>query len=254
MKHYLIMMYQEGASGLSSATRLGSNFAIERMVNDANVAAEVLFADGTNKVYICDVYGKGREIFARNKTSVAEAVNIDELSKICEKLSGAVLVGAHAQNGAENAFLSYTVNDIAWLKYRLNGVTMGDIGIAAAYLGAYGVPIVGITGDAAAVSEARAMLGDIPSAIVKTATVRNTAVCISEESARLKIAAVSRSALRFSGKPYTIHVPCNVEVTYSRTDFCDDCMMYNIGVARRVSPLVADKTVDVICEYNDLRL
>ena len=255
MKKILVMMYQEGASGLNEC-RMGSNFALRRMVSDANVAIETFVNLGA-EVYVCDVYSKGRDIAEEELSTHAQKVSLKDLETLCESgLDGVAMIGAHAKNGAENSFYSYTVNETAWHEYRLNGIVLGDIGIGAAYVGAFGIPVIALSGDKAACEEARELLGDIPVAQVKVATKRNYAKGISIEAAANEITIACQQGYEEidKRKPLVFLSPYTVSVTYNRVDYCDDSMYWSFGVAKRVSPLVSEKTIEKIRKYGDLRI
>ena len=252
----LVMMYQEGASGLDGGNRKGGNFALTRMVHDANLAADV-FSEMGLEVLICDVYGVGRDIFADGMTPNATKISIADVPALCQsgELIGAVMTGQHAKNGAPHAFMSYTVNEVAWFEYRLNGVVMGDIGIGAAFLGAFGVPVLAVCGDQAACLEAKEFLGDIPCAEVKSAQIRNWANCLPEDKADELIRAACKKAFETFGerKPFVVAAPYTVSVTFGRADFADDCIMYNDGRAKRISPLVCEKPTEKVEKYMDVK-
>ena len=55
-------------------------------------------------------------------------------------------------------------------------------------------------------------------------------------------------------KPLVFLSPYTVSVTYNRVDYCDDSMYWSFGVAKRVSPLVSEKTIEKIRKYGDLRI
>ncbi len=253
----LIMMYQEGASGLDGGNRKGGNYALNRMVHDANLAADT-FSEMGLKAFICDVYGVGRDIFAENMTPNATKISIAEVPALCKsgELIGAVMTGQHAKNGAPHAFMSYTVNEVAWFEYRLNGVVMGDIGIGAAFLGAFGVPVLAVCGDKAACLEAKELLGEIPVAEVKSAQIRNWAKCLPEEKADGLICEACKSAFEKFAQipPFAVSAPYHVSVTFGRADFADDCIMYNDGKAKRITPLICEKTTEKVEKYIDLKV
>lgn len=255
-KKFLVMMYQEGASLLDFENRVGSNFALRRMIADATTAVNA-FVDIGAEVYVCDVYGKGRDIFENEFNAPAQKVKTADLEQLCKSgLSGVALIGIHAMNGAADAFYSYTVNETAWHEYYLNEKMLGDIGIAAAYFGSFGIPIIAVSGDKAACDEAKSLLGFLPCAIVKTALKRNVAKSLSEEEAKEEICKACRMGAEKVKQiaPYVVEQPCEVKVRFNRVDFCDDCISYNFGIAKRIAPLIAAKTVEKIKNYNDLRI
>ena len=255
MKKILVMMYQEGASGLNEC-RMGSNFALRRMVSDANTAIET-FSELGAEVYVCDVYSKGRDIAEEELSFRAQKVKLRDLETLLERgIDGVAMIGAHAKNGAADAFYSYTVNETAWHEYRLNGTVLGDIGVGSVYVGAFGVPVIALSGDKAACEEACELLGNIPVAQVKTATKRNYAKGIPLEEAKNEIIkACQKGYAEISNRtPLIFQSPYTISITYNRVDYCDDSIHYNIGIAKRVSPLVSEKTIEKIRKYDDLRI
>lgn len=252
----LIMMYQEGASGLDGGNRKGGNYALRCMVHDANVVADTFAEMGITPV-VCDVYGVGRDIYTEELSPNATKISISDVPALCRsgELIGAIMTGQHAKNGAPHAFMSYTVNEVAWFEYRLNGRVMGDIGIGAAFLGAFGVPVLAVCGDSAACLEAQGLLGNIPCAEVKSAQIRNWAKCLPQEEADRIIKGVCKEAFeRFAEIAcFAVEAPYTVSVTFGRADFADDCIMYNNGNAKRISPLICEKTTEKVEKYMDVK-
>ncbi len=259
MKKIVVILYEEGASGLTHVNRCGGNFALRRMVADCNAAVAAIIETGA-EAYVCDVYGKGRDIIDDELTKKAKRISLKELTTLCENgVDGAILVGAHAMNSAENAFCSYSVNEAAWQEYTVNGKEYGDIGLATMFFGAYGVPIVAVSGDEAAVKECQELAGDIPCAIVKTAKKRNiTDSCMPEAEAEALIKKACALGVKNSKnyKPYVVEAPYCVRVLYKRADYCDEAIWCYLsrGGLTRISALVAEKHVEKIVNYNDLRI
>lgn len=253
----VIMMYQEGASRLDGGGRKNGNYALSCMVHDANVAADTLSEMGFEP-FICDVYGIGRDVYAEEITPNAKKVSITELPKMLKEgeVCGVVMTGQHAKNGAPHAFMSFTVNEVAWFEYRLNGQVMGDIGIGATFVGAFGVPVLAVCGDKAACLEAKEYIEGVATGEVKSAQIRNWAKILPVEEGDANIANAVKDGIMRMGEiaPVAGKAPYHVAVTFGRVDFADDCIMYNNGVARRVSPLICDKTVEKIESYKDLRI
>ena len=259
MKKFAIMLYEEGASGLTHVNRCGGNFALRRMVADCNAAVEAIVSLGA-EAYVCDVYGKGRDIIDEELTKKAKRVSLKDLTKLCtDGLDGAMLIGAHAMNSAEHAFCSYSINEAAWQKYSVNNKEYGDIGFATIFFGAYNVPIVAVSGDEAAVKECQALVGDIPCAIVKQTKKRNTTdTCIPENVAEDLIKQACEKGIKNckNYQPYVVSAPYDIQVEYKRSDYCDEAIWayLNRGGLTRISALVAEKHVEKIVNYNDLRI
>ncbi len=261
-KKFVVMLYEEGASITQKdqwVGRLGSTLSLQRMVADCNAAVEAIVATGA-EAYVCDVYNQGRDIIEEELTKKAKRVSTGELKRLCQEgLNGAMLIGTHAMNSALNAFGSYSIVEATWQKYSVNGKEYGDIGFATIFFGAYNVPIVAVSGDEAAVKECQALVGEIPCAIVKKAIKRNVAVAttMGEESEQSIFNACAEGVKNCEHyKPYVISAPYSIQVEYKRADYCDEAIWcyINHGGLKRISTLVAEKFVEKIENYNDLRI
>ena len=261
-KKFIIMLYEEGASLDAKdqwVGRFGATLSLQRMVADCNTAVEAIIAAGA-EAYVCDVYNLGRDIIDSELTAKAKRISTGDLKKLCaEGVDGAMLIGAHAMNSAPNAFGSYSIAEATWQKYSVNGIEYGDIGFATIFFGAYNVPIVAVSGDEAAVKECQALVGDIPCAIVKKAQKRNVAIAtmIGEEALKAIFQACADGVKNCkSYKPYVVIPPYSIQVEYKRADYCDEAVWCYIqkGGLKRVSTLVAEKFVEKIANYNDLRI
>lgn len=261
-KKFIIMLYEEGASIDRKdqwVGRFGTTLSLQRMVADCNAAVEAIVSAG-GEAYVCDVYNLGRDIIETELTKKAKRVSTGELKKLCQEgVDGAMLIGAHAMNSAPNAFGSYSIAEATWQKYSVNDKEYGDIGFATIFFGAYNVPIITVSGDEAAVKECQALVGDIPCAIVKKALKRNVAVAttMGKESEQMIFNACAEGVKNCKNyKPYVIPAPYFIQVEYKRADYCDEAIWcyINHGGLKRVSTLVAEKYVEQIVNYNDLRI
>ncbi len=69
------------------------------------------------------------------------------------------LLGAHSMAGTPNGVLNHTINADGWHGVTVNGQVIGEVGLLAATAGAFGVPVIFISGDQAACDELRAAVG-----------------------------------------------------------------------------------------------
>lgn len=254
MAKILVMVYQEGASGISAVSQLGGNVGLRSMTNDANCIIDTLKSLG-NDVYVCDVYQKGRDVFDKACSCNAEKVKTSDLGALCESgLDGVILSGIHAKNGSEKSFASYTVNDVAWHEYTLNGTVYGDIGIAAVFFGRYGVPILCVTGDRGACLEAKELLDGVETAELKISEQRNVSKLLPEGQAKTVLVEKTESSLSLIGKiqPVRVNGPYVIRVKFNRVDFCDECLYWRYGVVTRTAPMICERKIEKIENYNDL--
>ncbi len=90
--------------------------------------------------------------------------------------SGVILLGLHAKAGTPDSLLShsyeYDIKDI-----RINGFSVGEIGLEAAIAGDFDVPVLLVTGDSEGVNEAEKILKNIRSVTVKESIGFSSAIC-----------------------------------------------------------------------------
>ncbi|MGI6209140.1 MAG: M55 family metallopeptidase [Anaerolineae bacterium] len=134
---------------------------------------------------------------------------------ISEGADAAFLVGYHAMAGTPGAVLAHTWSTDGQ-RLRINGREMGEIGLCAAYAGWYGVPVLMVSGDDKACTEARELLGDVETAVVKQALSMHSAVVTPPQRcpALVQEAAVRAMARAGTVPPFRIDPPYRVEITY----------------------------------------
>jgi D-amino peptidase len=99
---------------------------------------------------------------------------------------------------------------------RLNGRSLGELGLNAALAGAYGVPVALVSGDRATAEEARALLGpEIETVVVKEAVSRHAARSVAPSVARQLIRDGVLAALRRPHRPWVPPSPSSIEVDFT---------------------------------------
>jgi len=216
----------EGISGIttnaiwdqkSDAYRAGRTL----LTKEVNAAVEGALEGGATTVVVNDGHDGHNNIIVEDLHPEAE-YETGECS-LDETYDAAFLIGYHAMAGTEKAFLDHTQGP-RWHNYFLNGIRVGEIGQCAAIAGHYGVPVVLVTGDAAACKEAKELLGDeIETVVVKYALNRFSARSIHPRKARRLIREAAKRALAKAHeiKPFKLKTPIEVKVEWATTDIAD---------------------------------
>ena len=253
----LILTDLEGISGVDSIDMIfeGEGYEIARreLMADVNVAVEGALSGGADEVYVSDGHYQGKNFIMELLTDKAIYLScFDFVKKEASGYDALVSLGCHAMAGTENAFLDHTQNSRTWFEYTVGGTPYGEIGQQAITLGAYGTPLVAVTGDKAACDEAAALVEGVATASVKTAKGRNKADCLpTDEARKLIFEAVRDGVKRYREiKPYTVKTPTEVSVTLVRNDETDNYMAQNPNLKR--CGRTVTKTVNEIKKYNDL--
>lgn len=81
--------------------------------------------------------------------------------------------------GVNDGVLCHTMSSASWFNAWIGDKIVGETAIAAAIAGAFGVPTVFVSGDAAVLREARELLGpELAGAQVKKSCTRESSVCL----------------------------------------------------------------------------
>ncbi|HOP10273.1 MAG TPA: M55 family metallopeptidase [Oscillospiraceae bacterium] len=223
----------EGASGVGRAEQVTEEgtpdhlYSKRRLTADLNAAIAGCFDGGADKIWVSDGHGSGGLVW----DEVDKRANLPiERSKRHESVYNGeidlfMLVGAHAMAGTLNGFLDHTQNAYQWYNYYVNGRKIGEIGQIALFAGAYDIPFCMAAGDEAACVEAKALLGNIETAVVKYGIGRNQAKLEPLELAEQRIHDAAEAAMKRASagefKPYKPVMPLEIILELYRSDFCD---------------------------------
>lgn len=137
-----------------------------------------------------------------------------------------LLPGAHAMAGVPDGILCHTMSSQSWYNAYINGVKVGESGIIAAIAGAFDVPVIFVSGDAATCKEVRALVGEqVAFAEVKQSLNRYAARCLSPHDAHNLIENQVCAALKDRNnwpKPYKVSSPVEFKVELASPDKCKD--------------------------------
>lgn len=236
MKIY-ILADMEGISGIRKPQQVepgGPEYVgegISLMMKDINAAIDGAIAGGATEVVACDTHAGGGQVRVGDMDERAlyetPAVGL-MMPALDETFAGVILLGHHARAGTMNAFLDHTMSSASWFEYRLNDQVLGEIGMEAAWAGHFGVPVIMVSGDAAAGAEAREVLGDVETAVVKWGIGRQRARCLPLGKAHRVVRAAAERAVRRAAqkdfKPFQPTLPATVRVTFYRSDMADEWM------------------------------
>jgi D-amino peptidase len=232
MKTY-ILCDMEGISGIRTMPQVQSNSPTygegrRLMMADLNAAVAGAFDGGAEEVVVCDTHAGGGqlELAGMDARAVYELPGGGRMMpSLSDEFAGVVLLGHHARAGTLNGFLDHTMNSKEIFEVRIGETAVGEIGLEAAFAGHYGVPVLMVSGDAAAGAEARELLGEVETAVVKWGIGRNRAKCLPPERAHERIREAAGAAVRRAGeeafRPFRPGTPAEVTVTLYRSDMAD---------------------------------
>jgi len=226
----LISVDMEGIAGVVSGDHVTSTHKeYERfrklMTAEANAAIAGALAGGATHVVVNDSHGSMTNLLIEELNPAAELISgspkpFSMMQGIGPDVDAVFFVGYHAASGTGAAVLEHTWSGrVAGI--RLNGRAVGETGLNAALAGAYGVPVVLVTGDRAVTEEARALLGEIETVAVKDGVARTAAQCLHPQIAQERIRQAAERALGLSIPPFVVPAPVTLHVAFQRAQHAD---------------------------------
>lgn len=149
---------------------------------------------------------------------------------------GAALIGYHAGESATEGGLAHTLHGRVIAGLKINGRAFSETALTAALCGHYGVPVVFFSGDDCAVSECKALLGEMDTVTSKHAygffanRSRVPATVYAEIQEGMRKAVEGRSARQ----PWTLEGPLTIDVQLKDRSHAE-LLTYLPGVSRGVS-------------------
>ncbi len=147
------------------------------LMADVNSAAAAALEAGVDELIVCDTHHGGGNIVLERMLSDPRITYLQRsrgyqdgqfrwLPGLDETVDGFMVPGHHAKAGTEGAFLPHTWT-LQWADFRVNGQSIGEMGIEACFAGYWDVPTVMMQGDEAACREAECQFPGIVTACVK---------------------------------------------------------------------------------------
>ncbi|MBE7559903.1 M55 family metallopeptidase [bacterium] len=232
--------------------------ACRRMTAEANAAVEGALAAGARKITVADSHGSMRNILPELLHPAATLVRgqsrpLGMMQGVDRKVDAAMLIGYHAMAGTKNATLAHTYTGQVHRLW-VNGVEVGEIGFNARVAGRFGVPVVLLSGDAAACREAERAIPGITTVQVKDAMGYINAANDHPETAQAKIRKAATAALGNlkAVKPLTLKGAPRVRVEL-RTVQQADLAALAPGISRLDGYTVEYKAQDMAEAHKTLR-
>ncbi len=205
MKVY-ISVDMEGIAGVSHPNPtdrkdMGYPAAVDLMVGEANAAIEGALAGGATEVLVNDSHGG---MYNLRPADLHRDARVLQGQKAWSMVAGAgpdagfgvaMFVGYHARAGHPTGTIAHTFSGRPTLT-RLNGRLVGETGINASVLGAWGIPVGLVAGDDALAGEVAEWLPWAERVVVKEAAGGNAAASLHPSVAADLVRAGAERAVR----------------------------------------------------------
>ena len=230
----------------------------ELLTKYVNYTSDLCYEYGASKVYFCDGHGGPMldNVVKDMLSERARQVTVSEAEALAKagEIDCVIELGNHARAGTVGGFLDHTVNSRTVFTHKVNGREESELSLHAAFFSEYSIPVAACIGDEAACLQAREYIKNIYVGAVKYAEERN--FCQTYADADEIIRNTVREALKgYRGVDlYKVSLPAEVEITYYRTDMCEDILHRCEDDVKRTSARTLTKTVQRVLNWRDLNI
>ena len=216
----------EGVAGVVDQNQLGpKGFEYSQfrkfMTAEVNAAIDAARAAGATEVVVSDSHGNGLNLLLDALPQDIVLVRawprpLGMMEGIDETFGAAIFIGYHASAGNTGGIAAHTMSGSDFSSIKINGIEITEGGINALIAGHFGVPVVMISGDDAAVREVSDMVGPIEGAVVKWHYSHTSGRTLMPEAAQALIREKVQAGLkrRHDLKPFRIEGPLTLDLAY----------------------------------------
>jgi D-amino peptidase len=225
-RRIFVAVDMEGVGGVVTDAQLGpEGFEYARfrelMTEEANAALAAAREAGATEFVVADSHGNFQNLLVDKLPSDVHLVRggprpLGMMQGIDASFDGAIFIGYHASTTNPEGVRAHTFSSANLADVKLNGRSVTEGAFGAALAAHFGVPVLAVSGDDAAVKEVQALVPGVEGAVVKWAYGFHSARTLSPEASRRLIAeAVRRGMARRGQAPaYRLEGPVSVEVRF----------------------------------------
>jgi D-amino peptidase len=204
---------------------------LAQLAADTNATVAGCFDAGATEVIVWDGHGRNRQsAFTRvaldpratlRKIVIGAPLVFEDLDA---GMAGVLMVGQHAMAGTLHGFLDHTQCPKEICRFLINGNEHGEMSQLALFAGAYGVPLVHVSGDVALCAEANHLFPWVRTTATKRGTGWATCELYPAADVRDQIRRDVAAALRRIGvaQTWSAPAPTKVAVEYGWSALADE--------------------------------
>jgi D-amino peptidase len=221
-----ISVDMEGVAGTVTGDQLGpAGFEYGRfrefMTREAMAAVQSAKQAGATEIIVADAHGNGENLLIEQFPADVRLIRswprrLGMVAGIDDGVDAAIFIGYHAGTNNPTGVRAHTFSSANLTRVALNGVNMTEGAWNAAIAGHFGVPVVMMSGDDAAIAEVRKAVGNIEAAETKRTLGFHSALTLTPQASADLIGQRVKSALgRLQEfKPFKVTSPVTVDVSF----------------------------------------
>jgi D-amino peptidase len=201
------------------------------MTQDVNAAIRGAFDGGATQVVVSDGHWNSTNILIeqldpRARLNSGTPAPFSMVQGVDQGVDAVLFIGYHARMGTAHAILDHTWSSARVENLWLNGRVAGETALNGAVCGAFGLPVLLVSGDQAVCAEAAQWIDEITTVQVKRAVGRNAAECLPLAEAQHLIETRTAQAVRnflagVAPAPLKLTTPVTLAIEFIYSDMAD---------------------------------
>jgi D-amino peptidase len=211
----------EGVAGVcrQDQTEPANTEMRQLLTGEINAAVDGFFNGGADEVIVWDGHDGSQTLSALTIHPRAKLIigglGVTMLQE--RHYSGVAFIGQHARANSRGGIMAHSYSSLGIQNMLMNGKPIGEIEANSAIAGAFGAPIVFLSGDQAAVNDLKAIVPKAETVAVKEGLSNYTCITMSAQAARDAIRAGAERGARKLGQipPYRVDVPVTLQIEFT---------------------------------------
>lgn len=233
----------EGVVGVVTGDQLGpGGFEYQKfreyMTREALAAVHAAKEAGATEILVSDSHGNGENLLIDQFPKDVRIIRswprrLGMMAGIDATFDAAIFIGYHASTNNPKGVRAHTFSSARLTRVALNGKEVTEGAWNAAIAGHFGVPVVMISGDDAAIAEVQALVGTLEAAETKKSLSFHSANTLTPEASFELIGKKVKAALgRLKDfKPFKLSTPVTLDVSFKHYRVAE-VLAYLKGVQR----------------------
>jgi D-amino peptidase len=220
-KSVFLITDAEGVAGVCRQDQTDPKDAEMRqlLTGEINAAVAGFFEGGASDVIVWDGHDGSQTLSALTIDPRAHLVMgaLPSTMLLERHYSAVAFVGQHARANTAGGVMAHSYSSLGIQTLLMNGRPVGEIETRAALAGWFHVPVVFLSGDAAAAQQLHEIDPDAETAVVKEGIDNYSCISLSADAARRLIRERASAAMAKIGtiRPYRVEGPVTIQVEYT---------------------------------------
>jgi len=217
----------EGVAGVcrQDQTDPKDNEMRQLLTGEINAAVDGFYDGGADEVIVWDGHDGSQTLSALTIHPRARLLigKLPPTMTFEQHYTAIGFIGQHARANRKGGIMAHSYSSLGIQNMLMNGQPVGEIETQAAVAGAFGTPVIFLSGDQAAADDLHAIVPNAELAVVKQGMANYVCLSLSAQAARNLIRERATTAMKSMGsiKPYKVDGPVTIQIEHTTRSALD---------------------------------